>query len=142
MGKYPDCFPENFESEILPSGAADNNLEVYRIAKYGIINRDAFISTYEEIQRKLIPPRKKLDKNDPSTYSTSCQMELADAEYLLTIFMRHKPDAIITKGATEPSCGVSQITSERTRQNNSHVDWWIYKDASPYKYFSEVNQNE
>lgn len=21
MGKYPDCFPENFETEILPKGA-------------------------------------------------------------------------------------------------------------------------
>ena len=46
MGKYPDCFPENFETEILPKDAQENSRRVYRIIKYGDeISRKNFMST-------------------------------------------------------------------------------------------------
>ena len=57
MNKYPPCFPDGFETKILPSGAREENRPVYRVIKYGAINRQSFISTYEEIKQKLIPPR-------------------------------------------------------------------------------------
>lgn len=47
MKKYPECFPENFETDILPEGAKKENKAVYRVIKYGTINRDSFIGTYE-----------------------------------------------------------------------------------------------
>ena len=43
MKKYPKCFPENFETEILPEGAKEENKSVYRIIKKGQIDRDSFI---------------------------------------------------------------------------------------------------
>ena len=49
MKKYPECFPENFETEILPKEAKEENKPVYRVIKYGAVNRESFISTYEEI---------------------------------------------------------------------------------------------
>ena len=61
MKKYPKCFPDNFETEILPEDAKEENKSVYRIIKSGIIDRDSFISTYEEMERGLIPRKKKLD---------------------------------------------------------------------------------
>ena len=33
MGKYPECFPENFEEEILPKEAKEENKNVYRVIK-------------------------------------------------------------------------------------------------------------
>ena len=37
MKKYPKCFPDNFETEILPEDAKEENKSVYRIIKSGII---------------------------------------------------------------------------------------------------------
>ena len=41
----------------------------------------------------------------------------------------------IAIGYTEPSCGVSQRTRERTKKKTSHIDWWLYEGAKPYLYF-------
>lgn len=138
MKKFPKCFPSNFETEILPKGAREHNKAVYRIIKCGIINKDSFISTFEEIQRGLIPRKKRLNLNDPGIYSTSCNIEYAEAQHVLDVFMRHYPKPIIAKGETEAVCGPSQLTSEREERTDTHVDWWIYEDVEPQQYFSEV----
>ena len=46
--RYPECFPGNFETEILPKGAKEESRPVYRVMKSGTIDREGFISTYEE----------------------------------------------------------------------------------------------
>lgn len=142
MRKYPKCFPENFETEILPKGAKEENKAVYRVIKYGMINRDSFIGTYEEIQRGLIPPKKSIDLNDPGIYSTSCNIDYSEAEYALNMFMRHHPKAFIAKGETEKTCGPCQLTSEREARKDTHVDWWIFEESEPQAYFKEVDKNE
>ena len=137
MGLYPPCFPSNFENDILPKGAELKKRCVYRIAKFGKINRDAFISTYEEVERGLIPP-KGLDLKDPGTYSTSVNEDLKDIEKVLKMMMRHNPRPKILKGCTEPSCGPSQLTRDREpSRKDSHVDWWIYDKSNPENYFEE-----
>lgn len=142
MKKYPKCFPENFETDILPKNAKNENKFVYRIIKYGKINRDSFIGTFEEINRGLIPRKKFLNLSDPGLYSTSCNIKYSEAEYVLNMFMRHHPKVFIAKGETEGSCGPCQLTSEREERNDTHVDWWIYDEADPQIYFSEVVDNE
>ncbi|HJC65937.1 MAG TPA: hypothetical protein H9931_04350 [Candidatus Enterocloster excrementigallinarum] len=140
MSKFPNCFPENFETEILPREAKEENRLVYRIIKYGTINRDSFISTYEEIQRGLIPPKKRMNLQDPGLFSTSCNIDYSEAEYVLNLIMRHQPKAFIAKGETEGSCGPCQLTSEREKTTSTHIDWWIYDDSSPQLYFEEENR--
>lgn len=142
MKKYPECFPENFETGILPEGAKEENKCVYRVIKFGTIDRDGFIGTYEEIQRGLIPPKKRMKLNDPGLYSTSCNIKYSEAEYALNMFMRHYPKPFIAKGETEGTCGPCQLTSEREKRNDTHVDWWIYEETEPQIYFSEVNNSE
>lgn len=142
MKKFPECFPENFETDILPEEAKEENKSVYRVIKYGSINRESFISTYEEMQRKLIPRKKRMDLNEPGIYSTSCNMKYDEAEYALNIFMRHHPKAFIARGETEGTCGPCQLTSEREKRSDSHVDWWIYEESQPQTYFKEVAENE
>lgn len=137
MRAYPDCFPDNFDREILPKEVKYENKPVYRIIKYGTINRDAFISSYEEVLKGLRPaPKIGIDLGDPGTYSTSCNMKYSEAEYMLNVFMRH----YIAKGITECRCVPCQLTSEREERSDTHVDWWIYKDANPQNYFEKVNQ--
>lgn len=146
--EYPDCFPSNFETDILPSGAKEDTKNVYRIMKTGKIEKDNFLSTYEEILKGSRPkPRNGINYNDPGIYSTSCFQEYDDAEYILNIIMRHNPPACIVLGSTEKNCGPSQLSSDRLSDNNSqhmkqatsHVDWWIYKNATPEYYFEEIN---
>lgn len=139
MSKYPDCFPENFETEILPQDARKEDRNVYRIIKSGKIDRNSFISTYEEIKRGLRPPTKSIKQNDPSLYSTSCNMRYTDAQYALKMFMRHYPTPFIAKGVTDMECGPSQITSDREpKEKSSHVDWWIYDKATPEVHFKKI----
>lgn len=142
MSKYPECFPENFEKDILPEGAKEQNKSVYRVIKYGTINRDSFIGTFEEIQRGLIPRKRRMNLEDPGLYSTSCNIEYSEAEYALNLFMRHHPRAFIAKGETEGTCGPCQLTSEREDRDDTHVDWWLYRDCEPQKYFKEVKKDE
>ena len=142
MKKYPECFPENFETDILPKDAKKENKSVYRVIKFGTIDRNGFIGTYEEIQRGLIPPKKRMNLDDPGLYSTSCNMKYSEAEYVLNMFMRHYPKPFIAKGETEGSCGPCQLTSEREKRSDTHVDWWIYEDTEPQIYFSEVSNSE
>ena len=138
MKKYPACFPENFEKNILPKEA---NKDVFRVMKYGN-TRQSFIGTYEEILRGLIPPKKRVSLNNPILYSTSCNIKYSEAKYALDLMMRHHPRAYIAKGHTEKECGPCQLTSEREERNDTHVDWWIYEDAEPQKYFNEVTKIE
>lgn len=142
MSKFPACFPKNFETDILPKEAKFKYKSVYRVIKSGTINREGFISTHEEIERGLIPPKKRLSPQDPGRYSTSCNIEYEDAEYMLNVFMRHHPRPVIAKGTTEITCGPCQLTSERdVNRKDSHVDWWVYEDADPQEYFREVEKS-
>lgn len=143
MRKFPDCFPENFESEILPRDAKCVKRHVYRIIKSGMINKSAFMSTFEEIKEGLIPPPKRLNLSNPSTYSTSCSLTYDDLTYWLDVFMRKgNPKAFIAEGETDEICGPNQITSDRdsSNSNKNHVDWWIYADSNPQDSFQEVLQ--
>lgn len=146
VNKFPQCFPPNFESEILPAGADFRGRVVYRVMKYGKIDRNSFLGTYQEIVEGLMPPpRKPLDMNDPGTYSTSCYEKRSDLEYFLKVTMRREPAAFIAKGITCGECGPSQLSSDRktnTHKDSSHVDWWIYESASPELYFKEDKTNE
>lgn len=141
MKEFPECFPDNFVTDILPKGAKEENKSVYRVMKYGTIDREGFISTYEEIQRGLIPRKKRMRLNDPGLYSTSCNIEYSEAAYALRLFMRHYLAPFIAKGLIHGEYGPSQLTSERDRERtDTHVDWWVYDGNEPQMYFSKEEE--
>lgn len=144
MSRYPSCFPDNFEDEILPSDVHFEKKFVYRVMKKGVIDREGFISTCEEVQRGLRPRHKRDVLEDPSYYSTSCNGDLEDARSAVELLSGHHPKAIIAQGVINPpACGPWQLTEERTgKSNNSHIDWWVYDDAEPQNDFKELNTNE
>ena len=63
MKKYPECFPENFETDILPEGAKKENKAVYRVIKYGTINRDIDMDLHGH-ESSWIIERDKIDRLD------------------------------------------------------------------------------
>lgn len=133
---FPSCFPKNFESEILPITEVDSTeLEVYRVIKSGEINREAFLSTWEERTEFDV-----LDESDPSTYCTSCNLSLSEIKRLKARIMRFHPRPIIAKGTTVLCCGPSQKTKDRTGKKTRHVDWWVYEKAKPELHFTEVRE--
>lgn len=81
-----------------------------------------------------------MNLQDPGLFSTSCNIDYSEAEYVLNLIMRHQPKAFIAKGETEGSCGPCQLTSEREKTTSTHIDWWIYDDSSPQLYFEEENR--
>lgn len=133
--EFPDCFPPEFVDEILPKGLVPQIIDVYRICTRGIIDKTAFLSTYEEICLNLKPkPRpQKWEKmiHDPGTYSTSCYEEKNDVINALKCLTAYYPNPILIQGHASFEYGPFQRTSERKVQNDSHVDWWIFKDAYP-----------
>ena len=45
----------------------------------------------------------------------------------------------IAIGKTNPIHGLVQRTRERTGKKTSHVDWWLYKDATPHIEFQLID---
>lgn len=130
MPGFPDCFPADFESEILPKDVEYKAYSVYRILKQGILNREAFIGSFEEFPERFVRSRKA------GSYSTSCYQDYAEIYNLLEFTFRDKhPEAILAFGTTEPICG----PCKKSESGSSHVDWWIFKDSHPEVFFEEVH---
>lgn len=141
---FPDYFSSSVVSKIINNGR-ENNYYVYRLAKYGKKDETiAFLNYYEEVIRGLKIVRKKEAylkecKNNMDRLSVSCYMDIEDINYYCGVTLKdHYPEKIILEGTAKGKHGLSQITSERKEKNDSHVDWWLYKDATPWIDFKEV----
>ena len=122
-----DQIPRPLQTKIKECGT-EQELEVYRVAKKGIIDEDFFLSSIEEYEKGLVV-NKQPDKNDMGSYSTSCDLDLKNAKKILKVTMKYNPPAELARGITKH--GLCQETHLRTGSSNkSHVDWWIYKGAS------------
>lgn len=129
-------FPSYMTIDI-PEGACEQSIEVYRICKTGAVEKESFLSSYEEYEQRN--DLDSLDLNDPGSYSVSCYEKRRDARRKLMFFTKKEPRAIPAFGKTEPSCGPCQKTRERIKgKKDSHVDWWIYQNVAPWLYFKEV----
>ncbi len=133
--KFPDSFPANFETDILPKNIVPLTLQVYRVCISGIINKNAFLSTYESVRQGLQPKPPKWNLDDPGTYSTSCFKNVNEARNTLKCLKRYNPPAFIMEGEATYALGPLQRTKERTGKKTSHIDWWLYHDADPSRLF-------
>lgn len=140
--RFPDCFPSNFQEDILPKNLKPLHVHVFRICKYGSINKQAFLSTFEEVKLGLRPPGFRWEKqlNDPGTYSTSCNTDLQEILGVLDHLQGYHPQAILCQGDATSDLGPLQLTSERIKRPTNHVDWWLYKDSDPSQSFAEVSE--
>lgn len=128
-------FPEYFSQFSLPEGAHEERILVYRACKTDKCDKESFTPTYEEQDCQL---RAGDDPADPSLYSLSTYEKPRDVKRFAITNSDIREPIKIAMGYTEPSCGPVQRTKERTGKRTSHVDWWLYKDAEPYKYFEII----
>lgn len=134
--EFPDVFPTNFKTEILPENAEPINLLVYRVCLEGVINAEAFQSSFES-EHRLVRPR-ELDLSQPSTYSTSCFEKEKEIKRSVRMFRKKgHPKAIIAKGKTGTTHGLILRAQQR---KTSHVDWWIYKGHDVSINFKDVTE--
>lgn len=136
--KFPEAFPNNFETDILPKNITPLTLQVYRVCTSGIIDRSAFLSTYESVQQGLQPKPPEWDLTAPGTYSTSCDENEKSIKKVLSCLKRYNPPAFIMVGEASCMLGPVQRTRERVGGKTSHIDWWIYRDANPSDYFKKI----
>lgn len=141
--KFPNDYPSNLLERIIEDGAKEQLLTVYRICNDGIINRDAFNSSFVD-NKNRINTKKGLINRDAvlieniGNYSTSCFEDYKEIKRTLRMMQKYHPEPIIAQGVTDPGCGLSlRITESKFRKRRgSHVDWWIYENTTPQNYFN------
>lgn len=142
---FPDYFSEPIQDEISKWGT-NNKIKVYRVGKYGKNDNTAFLNYYDEVLQGLKTVRNKEQylkkcKANIDLLSISCYENKADIEDYFKITLKNTyPQRILLYGDTVPQCGLSGRTKDRKEDyTNSHVDWWLYKNTTPWIYFEEVN---
>lgn len=138
-------FPSYFEKFEIPEWAREQELEVYRALRTGKVEKESFLNTYEENGFKVNIGE---EEDDPKQYSLSTYIKPKDLKRFVTMTSDYGVPFKFAKGITKPIHGICLETKEWKRQlgikkyKGSHVDWWLYDGAEPWKEFSEVNLNE
>ncbi|MEG1878039.1 MAG: hypothetical protein RR211_00245 [Pseudoflavonifractor sp.] len=133
--RFPAYFI-NFDYE-LPKEASQQSITVYRACKTGKVEQNSFIPSYEEDGCMISDEHRK----DPSYYSLSTYEKPRDVRRFVVIDSKYQPPYALSKGVTDPSCGPSAETRKwknGCNKKSSHVDWWLYRDATPWTYFKET----
>lgn len=140
IGKLRKTFPSYMNHITLPQCAIEQEICVYRACRTYKIEKESFLTTYEENGFHLTV---SADANDPQEYSLSTFERVKDVKRFVSIDGRYNPPWVLAKGTTSPVCGISSRTREWKKTKSSHVDWWLYESAEPWKYFVEVDyENE
>ena len=129
---FSNTIPPLVQEDILSNGTENPHCHVYRVAKYGELNRTTFLNSFEE---RIYENRKpQIDiSNIIGSFSTSCYLSIWGPKKFLNLikakYRKKYPRARIIEGYT--LCGLSQLTRERIPDypDKDHVDWWIYEDS-------------
>lgn len=132
-------FPDYFQRFQLPKGAREESIKVYRACRSGRCDKASFLPSFEERGFVLDP---MADPTDPGQYSLSTFEKPTDVKRFAGVMSDMQVPYTIALGQTDPRHGLAQRTRERTKKRTSHVDWWLYKDASPYDAFDMIQDFE
>ena len=147
---FPDYYPSDLRDKIIEDGGAEKAFDcVYRVARNGIINRDAFLSSFQEYKFDIVPNRDialmlQEGRCDIGAYSTCCFEDKNQANKVLEMIKKHSDGPIMLKGSIVPDSGLSMRTADSKSKRNakkSHIDWWIYSDFDPSGNFSWESEN-
>lgn len=138
--KFPSYF-ENFE---MPEWAREQELEVYRACATGKVDEKSFLNSFEENGFQVSLGG---EEDDPQEYSLSSYTKFKDVKRFMTMDSRFGVPFKIAKGITKPVHGICLETKEWKKNlgikyRGSHVDWWLYENAEPWKEFEEVILDE
>lgn len=135
LKRIEKIFPDYFQRFKLPDGAREERIKVYRACSSGKCDKDSFLPSFEENGYVINP---FVDSSDPGQYSLSTFEKPKDVKRFAGVMSDMKIPYQIAIGETDPRHGLVQRTKERTKKRTSHVDWWLYKDASPYEEFEMI----
>ena len=135
--KFPACF-KNFD---MPKIATTIEREVYRACPTGKVEPASFVPSYLECNLNGLS---KEELENPSRYSLSVDIKYKSIKRFLKLRSHdYQVPFVIAKGVTSSECGKSALTKDYNGgKNKSHVDWWLYEHAEPYKYFKVVENEE
>jgi hypothetical protein len=133
--KIAKIFPDYFKNFEIPEGAREETITVYRACRTGKCDRESFLPTFEENGYQFDP---MLDPSDPGQYSLSTFEKPSHIKRFASMNSDMQIPYKIAIGNTNPDYGLVQRTKERKKSKTSHVDWWIYKDATPYLEFEII----
>ena len=135
--KVKRIFPDYFKLFTIPEGAKEEKIVVYRACKTGKCDNISFTPSFEEKGCVFL---KGEDPKNPSLYSLSTYEKPKDVKRFAHMNSDFQVPYVIAKGVTEPQYGLVQRTKERDPlyKRSSHVDWWLYKDATPYEAFQII----
>lgn len=134
--KIEKIFPDYFDRFEMPKEAKEESIKVYRACRSGRCDKDSFLPSFEENGFQLSHPSD--DPTDPGQYSLSTYEKPKDIRRFAAVTGDMKPPYKIAIGETNPRHGLTQRTRERRKCKSSHVDWWLYKDATPYDEFEII----
>ncbi len=135
LKRIEKIFPDYFQRFKLPDGAREELIRVYRACRSGKCDRNSFLPSFEENGCEINP---LVDSADPGQYSLSTFEKPKDVKRFAGVISDMEVPYQIAVGETNPRHGLVQRTKERTKKRTSHVDWWLYKDASPYDEFEMI----
>lgn len=131
-------FPAYFQNFEMPATAEEQVINVYRACPTRAIDHGSFLNTYEE-NGFNVPADK--EANDPQVYCLSTCIRPKDIRRFVIIDSRFQPPWLMAKGCTSTTCGIACETKSWKPQvkRGSHVDWWLYENAEPWRFFEECN---
>ena len=120
-----------------PKDSAEQNLEVFRLTQQkGVVLQSDFLSIYEINKRRNRINQDNL--RDISYYGVSLFSDIDDANNLLRKMGWKFKD--ISQGITKSSDGC--LRKEPSKAGQSHLDWWLYEDATPEDYFTILGESD
>jgi len=129
-------FPSYFELFKLPDGAGEEEIQVYRACKTCKCDKESFTPSYEE---KEFKHNEGDDPDDPGQYSLSTYEKPKDCKRFVKLNSEFQKPYKIAFGITHPQYGLVQRTKERKiKYKSSHVDYWLYEEATPYEKFEMI----
>lgn len=131
-------FPAYFSLFELPEGAREEEIKVYRACRTGMCDKLSFLPTFEQQGYQYFEHD---DPANPGIYSLSTYEKPKDVKRFAKMNSEFEVPFKIAVGYTKKKHGIVQRTNERTgKRRDSHVDWWLYENATPYEEF-ELIQN-
>lgn len=137
--KIEKIFPDYFTRFELPAGAREERIKVYRACRSGKCDSASFLPSFEERGFILNP---LADPTDPGQYSLSTYEKPTHIKRFAGVMSDMYVPYRIAVGITNPKHGLVQRTRERKKKSGSHVDWWLYRDATPYDEFEMISDFE
>lgn len=133
-------FPSYFNNFIIPEGAKEQSIKVYRACRTSCVDTESFLPSFEENNFEYLHMQ---DSKEPSVYSLSSYEKPNDVRRFAITNDSCNPPFKIAQGYTKPCCGLSQRTKERNpKYKGSHVDWWIYEGSKPNEHFELIENFE